>query len=81
MGDSILRIGDYVDAPESVNWKDLVYRVVVEGQSQSFEAHSEDHRMLVDCAPLRLDEELKGYWLMTAADVTCLLYTSDAADE
>lgn len=70
VGDSILRIGDYVDAPESVNWKDLVYRVVVEGQSQSFEAHSEDHRMLVDCAPLRLDEELKGYWLMTAADVT-----------
>jgi len=68
--DSILNIGDYVDAPDTVSWKDLVYRVVVEGQSQSFEAQSARHRMLLDCAPLRLDEELKGYWLMTAADVT-----------
>lgn len=68
--DSILSIGDHVDAPDAVSWKDLVYRVVVEGQSESFEAQSATHRMLLDCAPLRLDEELKGYWLMTAADVT-----------
>jgi len=68
--DNILSIGDYVNAPDAGSWKDLVYRVVVEGQSESLEAYSKTHRMLLDCAPLRLDEELKGYWLMTAADVT-----------
>lgn len=68
--DNILQIAKRVTAPEGDSWKDIVYRVVVDGQSESLEVQSASHRMLLDCAPLRLDDELKGYWLMTAADVT-----------
>jgi len=67
---NILQIAQRVSAPEGRNWEEIVYQVVVEGNSESIEVQSETHRMLIDCAPLRLDAELKGYWLMTAADVT-----------
>lgn len=68
--DDILGIADKVSAPEGSSWEDIVYRVVVDGETQSLEVDTDTHRMLLDCAPLRLDDELKGYWLMTAADVT-----------
>ncbi len=70
VGESILTIGDHVSAPDGMSWENLIYRIVVESDSTSFEVQSATHRMLLDCAPLRVDEELKGYWLMTAADVT-----------
>ncbi len=69
-GDDILSIAEQIDAPESSSWRERIYRVVVDGLTESFEAQSPTHRMLLDCAPLRLDTERKGYWLMTAADVT-----------
>ncbi len=68
--DNILCIGDQVAAPDGRSWEEIVYRVVVEGNTESLEAQTSSHRMLLDCAPLQLDDELKGYWLMTAADVT-----------
>jgi len=67
---NILQIAEQVTAPEGDSWEQIVFRVVVEGSSESLEAQSSTSRMLLDCAPLRLDDELKGYWLMTAADVT-----------
>lgn len=68
--DNILQIADQVTAPEGDSWEQIVFRVVVQGETESLEGQSATARMLLDCAPLRLDDELKGYWLMTAADVT-----------
>ena len=68
--DNILKIADCVSAPDGRSWRDIIYSVVVQRALESFEAQSDDHRMLLDCAPLRLDSELKGYWLMSAVDVT-----------
>jgi len=67
---NILQISRHVTAPEGDTWPQIVYRVVVEAESVSFEAKAQSSHIVLDCAPLRIADDAKGYWLMTVVDVS-----------